>query len=346
MIVNNNISSLDDIRRLLRQLPKIDENAEKKAVLREPTLTKPPGSLGRLEDVVRWLSCWQGAHPPQMDRPSVLVFAGSHGIVEEGVSAYPAEVTAQMLANFQSGGAAVNQLSQAFGATLQAIDVNVSKPTKSFVREPAMSEPEFITAFQQGMASVDATSNIVCIGEMGIGNTTVAAAICYTLYGGKAKDWVGPGTGIRGAAIKKKCQVVSTARELYNQPSIDSIEVLRSIGGGELVAMAGAIIGARIKRVPVLLDGYVSSAAAAILSAVIPTSLDHCIAGHISAEPGHKLLLVKLGLEPLLNLNMRLGEASGAAVALGILKAAVACHTGMATFEEAGVSDKDNGKNT
>jgi nicotinate-nucleotide--dimethylbenzimidazole phosphoribosyltransferase len=343
MIPEINISNLDDIRSLLRQLPNADQQSAKKAKMREPMLTKPPGSLGRLEELSLWLSSWQGTHPPQMGNPLVLVFSGSHGITEEGVSAYPAEVTAQMLANFHAGGGAVNQLSQAFGATLRAIDINVANPTKSFIRKPAMSVFEFVDAFERGMAAVDLDSDIVCIGEMGIGNTTVAAAICHTLNGGNAAQWVGPGTGVTGSAMEKKCQVVALARELYAKPSIDGIEVLRSIGGGELVAMAGAIIGARIKRIPVVLDGYVSGAAAAALFAVAPTSLDHCIAGHISAEPGHKLLLDKLGLVPLLDLNMRLGEASGAAVALGILKAAVACHTGMATFEAAGVSDKDDG---
>ena len=342
MIGEINISSLDDVRSLLRKLPDSDQQSAEQATMREPKLTKPPGSLGRLEELSFWLSSWQGMHPPQMENPLVLVFSGSHGITEEGVSAYPAEVTAQMLANFYAGGAAVNQLSQAFGATLQAIDINVANPTKSFIREPAMSVSEFVDAFKRGMAAVDPNSDVVCIGEMGIGNTTVAAAICHTLNGSDAVQWVGPGTGVAGTAMEKKCRVVAMARELYGKPGIDGLEVLRSIGGGELVAMAGAIISARIKRVPVVLDGYVSGAAAAALFAVAPTSLDHCIAGHVSAEPGHKLLLNKLGLEPLLDLNMRLGEASGAAVALGILKAAVACHSGMATFEDAGVSDKDN----
>jgi nicotinate-nucleotide--dimethylbenzimidazole phosphoribosyltransferase len=343
MIPEINLSNLDDVRSLLSQLPDFDQKSAEKVKMREPTLTKPPGSLGRLEELSLWLSSWQGTHPPQMENPHVLVFSGSHGITEEGVSAYPAEVTAQMLENFHAGGAAVNQLSQAFGATLHAIDINVANPTKSFIREPAMSVSKFVDAFERGLAAVDPAFDVVCIGEMGIGNTTVAAAICHTLNGGDAAHWVGPGTGVAGTAMEKKCHVVAMAHKLYSKPSIDGIEALRSIGGGELVAMAGAIIGARIKGVPVVLDGYVSGAAAAALFAVAPTSLDHCIAGHVSAEPGHKLLLDKLGLEPLLDLNMRLGEASGAAVALGILKAAVACHAGMATFEAAEVLDKSDG---
>ncbi|MBT3765128.1 MAG: nicotinate-nucleotide--dimethylbenzimidazole phosphoribosyltransferase [Rhodospirillaceae bacterium] len=341
MLNEVSFTHIDDIRALLRELPGPNQQATEKAAAREPTLTKPPGSLGRLEDIAHWLAAWQGSHPPRMEAPSVLVFAGSHGITAEGVSAYPAEVTAQMLANFEVGGAAINQLSNAFGATLKAVDVNVSAPTKSFIREPAMTETEFIRAFSQGMAAVDQGSDIVCIGEMGIGNTTVAAAICCALYGGQSEEWVGPGTGVVGAAMDAKHRVVKSAGERYGRQKFDGLEILRCAGGGELAAMAGSIVQARRMKVPVVLDGYVCGAAAAALNAVNPGALDHCVAGHVSAEPGHGKLLEKLGLAPILNLDMRLGEASGAAVALGILKAAVACHTGMATFAEAGVSDKD-----
>lgn len=341
MLNDISISNIEDIRTLLRGLPGPDQQSAEKAAVREPTLTKPPGSLGRLEKIAHWLASWQGAHPPRMATPSVLVFAGSHGITAEGISAYPAGVTAQMLANFESGGAAVNQLSKAFGASLKAIDVNVAAPTKSFIHEPAMTEAEFIRAFVQGMAAVDSESDVVCIGEMGIGNTTVAAAICYALYAGTAENWVGPGTGVEGAALENKCRVVAMAGDLYGGSNAGGLEVLRCVGGGELVAMAGAITQARMVSVPVVLDGFVSGAAAAALNATEPGALDHCIAGHVSAEPGHQRLLDQLGMDPILNLSMRLGEASGAAVALGILKAAVACHTGMATFGEAGVSDKD-----
>jgi nicotinate-nucleotide--dimethylbenzimidazole phosphoribosyltransferase len=193
----------------------------------------------------------------------------------------------------------------------------------------------------QGMASVSENSDVVCIGEMGIGNTTVAAALCHAIFGGQPDDWVGPGTGVEGTAMESKQRVVAIAGERYGGPGVDGLEVLRCAGGGELAAMAGAIVQARIVKVPVVLDGYVCGAAAAALNAINPGALDHCIAGHVSAEPGHRRLLEKLCLNPVLDLDMRLGEASGAVVALGILKAAVACHTGMATFAEAGVSDKD-----
>jgi nicotinate-nucleotide--dimethylbenzimidazole phosphoribosyltransferase len=341
MLNEISFEDIDDIRALLRNLPGPNQQATEKAAAREPTLTKPPGSLGRLEDIAHWLAAWQGSHPPRMEAPSVLVFAGSHGITAEGVSAYPAEVTAQMLENFEAGGAAINQLSQAFGATLKAVDVNVSAPTKNFIREPAMTEAEFIRAFAQGMAAVDQDSDVVCIGEMGIGNTTVAAALCHAIYSGRPEEWVGPGTGVVGAAMEAKHRVVKSAGERYGGQDIDGLEILRCVGGGELAAMAGAIIQARMVQVPVVLDGYVCGAAAAALNAANLGVLDHCIAGHVSSEPGHGKLLEKLGLTPILALDMRLGEASGAAVALGILKAAVACHTGMATFAEAGVSNKD-----
>lgn len=333
------LTSLDDVRNLLSALPGPDEAAAANAAAREPQLTKPQGSLGRLEELSLWLATWQGAHPPRMHAPRAHVFAGNHGVTARGVSAYPAEVTVQMVGNFQAGGAAINQLCKAFDIDLQVTALSLENPTADFTEGPAMSEAEVVEALSEGMAVVEAGTDVLCLGEMGIGNTTSAAAICHALYGGQAADWTGPGTGVAGAAMDLKTQVVAQAVEKHQGG--DGLEVLRTVGGRELAAIAGAVLAARLNRVPVMLDGYVSTTAASVLQAVQGGALDHCQVGHVSSEPGHQRLLEKLNKPALINFEMRLGEASGAALAVGLLKAAVACHNGMATFAEAGVTDKD-----
>ena len=333
--------SLKDLRERTVTLPGPDEKAADAAREREPQLTKPPGSLGRLEQISEWLASWQGRHPPLLERICVRVFAGNHGVVARGVSAYPAEVTVQMVGNFEVGGAAINQLCKTAGAELEIEALDLDRPTADFSKGAAMVEADFVSAFNTGVASLPTNSDLLCIGEMGIGNTTSAAAICHALYGGTPKDWTGPGTGINGAALDAKANVVGEAVALHQDICGDGLEVLRCLGGREMAAMAGAIIAARLDRVPVLIDGYVASAAAAALDATIPGALDHCLAAHVSAEPAHRMLLEKLGKTALLDFGMRLGEGSGAALAIPLIRAAQACHTGMATFAEAGVSDKD-----
>ena len=335
------ISSLEDIRKLLTETPEPDEAAAAKVNEREPQLTKPPGSLGRLEEISLWLSQWQGSHPPRMDNPHAYVFAGNHGVTAQGVSAFPSEVTVQMVANFEHGGAAINQICKTFGIKLNVLALDLETPTKDFTKEPALGESDCVKAFATGMAVVTSDMDILCLGEMGIGNTTSAAAICHALDGGYAADWTGPVTGVQGDAYSAKTRVVAQAVALHKASVTDGLDILSALGGRELAAIAGAVLAARMKRVPVLLDGYVSSAAAAVLEATTPGALDHCLVGHASTEPGHMRLLDQIKKQPLLHMNMRLGEASGAALAVGILKAATACHTGMATFAEAGVSDKD-----
>jgi nicotinate-nucleotide--dimethylbenzimidazole phosphoribosyltransferase len=335
------IQSLDDVREILKNLPKSDHAAAEKARQREPQLTKPGGSLGRLEEIAEWLAAWQGRHPPSIERVKIVVFAGNHGVTAQGVSAFPAEVTHQMVANFEAGGAAINQLSKIQGAELEVVALDLDAPTRDFSGEPAMDDAECAAAFGRGMDAVGPDLDVVCVGEMGIGNTTAAAAICHAIHGGEAADWVGPGTGVEGDALAAKVRVVAGAVERHQAAFGDGLDILRHVGGRELAALAGAITQARLGRISVVLDGYVTGAAAAALNATEASALDHCIAGHVSAEPGHIRLLEKLDMPPLLNLGMRLGEASGAAVAVGILKCAAACHAGMATFGEAGVSDKD-----
>jgi nicotinate-nucleotide--dimethylbenzimidazole phosphoribosyltransferase len=331
-------ASLDEIRALFAHLPGPDLDARSAAATREAQLTKPAGALGRLEELAAWLAAWQGRHPPRLDHPRTVVFAGNHGVAARGVSAYPPSVTAQMVQNFIAGGAAVNQLCRAVDADLKVYEMNLDEPTGDIVEGPAMSEGECARALAYGMMAVEPGIDALAVGEMGIANTTVAAALCLALFGGDAAAWTGPGTGVGGAALANKRQVVAAAVARHKPEAGDPFDLLRRLGGREFAAMAGAILAARMGRVPVVIDGFCSAAAAAVLHAADPRALDHCVAGHVSAEPGHRLLLDKLGKRPLLDLGMRLGEASGATLALAILKAAAACHSGMATFADAGVS--------
>jgi nicotinate-nucleotide--dimethylbenzimidazole phosphoribosyltransferase len=336
------IDTLDSVRTILENLPAPDRSAAEKAAAREPQLTKPAGSLGRLEELSAWLCTWQGRHPPRMDNPAACVFAGNHGVTDQGVSAFPAEVTAQMVANFEAGGAAVNQLCRAFGVDLRVEALELERPTRDLSRVPAMDDAECAAAIAFGMNAVNPEADVICLGEMGIGNTTAAAAIGLALFGGDAALWTGPGTGVAGEALAHKTRIVAEAVNLHGNAMTDGLEVLRHVGGRELAAIVGAVIGARLSRVPVLLDGYICTAAAAALAAAAPGSLDHCQVAHVSAEPGHRVLVERIGKVALMDMGMRLGEASGAVLAVGLLKAAVACHTGMATFADAGVSDRED----
>lgn len=331
---------LDDITALLAQAPGPSASARDAVRAREATLTKPPGALGRLENLSEWIAAWQDRNPPRIDNAQVIVFAGNHGVAARGVSAFPAEVTAQMVANFEAGGAAVNQLSHAAGAAFKVVPISLDTPTEDFTRAPAMDEGAFIAAFNIGWHAVENGTDVLAIGEMGIANTTSAAAVCHALFGAEATDWTGPGTGVTGDALSAKAEIVAEAVALHANAASGPVDILRRLGGRELAAMAGAIVAARYKKCPVLIDGYVSGAAAAVLAVAHPGSLDHTLAAHVSAEPGHRRLLGAIGMSPLLDLDMRLGEASGAALAINIVRAALACHTGMASFADAGISDK------
>jgi nicotinate-nucleotide--dimethylbenzimidazole phosphoribosyltransferase len=342
--VSQPIASLDEIRRLIGELPGPDETAAAAAAAREGQLTKPPGALGRLEELAAWLCAWQGRHPPRIERLRVAVFAGNHGVAALGVSAFPAAVTAQMVQNFIAGGAAVNQLCRAADAELRVYEMALEEPTADFTREPALSDQECARAAAYGMMAVEPGIDLLCLGEMGIANTTAASAIAAALFGGSAADWTGPGTGVAGAVLQRKTEVVAAGLARHAAALGDPLEVLRRLGGRELAAIAGAVLAARLARVPVLLDGFACTVAAAVLLRLDPRALDHCQVAHCSAEPGHRRLLVAIGRQPLLDLGMRLGEASGAALAIPILRAAAACHAGMATFAEAGVSGKDAAK--
>jgi nicotinate-nucleotide--dimethylbenzimidazole phosphoribosyltransferase len=331
----------DDIRALLAGMPGPDIAAETATTARDATLTKPPGSLGRLEEIAAWLAAWQGRSPPVVTKPLVAIFAGNHGVTAHGISAYPAEVTRQMVANFAAGGAAINQICLAFDLGLKVYDLALDVPTGDITREPAMEEAACAATMAFGMEAIAGGIDLLCIGEMGIGNTTIAAAVFLALFGGEAADWVGPGTGVDDQSLERKRAAVTQAMATHGPNLSDPLEALRRVGGREVAAMTGAILAARLNRVPVIVDGYVATAAAAVLHALDPRAVDHCLFGHVSAEPGHRRALRRMGKTALLDLGMRLGEGTGAALAAGIVKAAAATHAGMATFAEAEVSDRD-----
>ncbi len=330
----------DDIRDLVRNLPGPDEKARAVVRARDGKLTKPAGALGRLEEIAEWLAAWSGRSPPAVNRPLVAVFAGNHGGAARGITPFPPEVTRQMVANFANGGAAINQICIAHDLGLKVFELALDAPTGDIASEAALDERGCAATIAYGMEAIAGGVDLLCIGEMGIGNTTIAAAMFAALFGGEARDWVGPGTGSHGELLERKVAAVEAALALHKAHLKDPLEVLRRLGGRELAAMAGAILAARMERVPLIVDGYVATAAAAVLHAMNDRALDHCLFGHVSAEPAHRRALEHLGKTPLLDLGMRLGEGTGAALAAGIVKAAALCHSGMATFAEAAVSDR------
>ncbi|HEX7852765.1 MAG TPA: nicotinate-nucleotide--dimethylbenzimidazole phosphoribosyltransferase [Sphingobium sp.] len=332
-------ASAADFTAALGALTDPDPAAIAAARARQGQLTKPPGSLGRLEDLAVFLAGWQGTEKPSLQRGRTAIFAGNHGVTVHGVSAFPAEVTVQMVANFAAGGAAINQLAKAAGLELQVVPLDLDTPTADFTQGPAMSEAECLAAINAGAATVDPGLQLLTVGEMGIGNTTSAAALAAISFGGNAADWVGAGTGVDDAGLVRKRAVVEQALTLHAPAAGSAFDKLARVGGREIAAIAGAVLRARQLRIPVLLDGFITCAAIAPLAVEAPGITAHCLAGHCSAEQGHGRMLGHLGLEPLLRLDMRLGEGSGAAVAAHILRSALAAHNGMATFAEAGVAD-------
>jgi nicotinate-nucleotide--dimethylbenzimidazole phosphoribosyltransferase len=331
--------SLAELRAACLGLPEGDNAAAATVMARQADLTKPPGSLGRLEEIVAWLAKW-GGNPPRLDQVDILVFAGNHGVTAQGVSPFPAAVTAQMVANFSAGGAAINQLANAVSAKLRVIPLDLDKPTADFTREPAMDEASFLAAVAAGYRAVRPDADLICLGEMGIGNTTAAAAVAAALFGGDGAQWAGRGTGVDDKGLARKRAAIDKALARHAGVMGDPLLIAAALGGRELAAILGATLAARHRKIPVLLDGFVCTAAAAPLAKLRRDALDHTQAAHVSAEAAHRALLEKLKLQPLLDLGMRLGEGSGAALAVSILRAALACHTGMATFAEAGVANK------
>ena len=330
-------SPFDDIRALFQIMPPPARDMADMVRERDAELVKPPGALGRLEEIVAWMAAWQGKSKPTMDRPLVAIFAANHGVVAQGVSKWPQGVTRQMMETFAAGGAAVNQICATYDLGLKVFDLALDMPTGDITQGPALDERAAAATFAFGMEAIAGGIDLLCVGEMGIGNTTVAAAIHHALYGGAAADWVGRGAGVDDEGMKRKIDAVERAVALHRAHLSDPLELMRRLGGREIWAIAGAIVAARIERIPVIIDGYVATSAAAVLHAIDPTSIEHCMAGHRSAEAPHGEVLRRIGLPPLLDLGMRLGEGSGAAMAAGVVKAALACHRDMATFDQAKV---------
>jgi nicotinate-nucleotide--dimethylbenzimidazole phosphoribosyltransferase len=329
------------------------------ATRRQAQLTKPPGALGRLEAIAIQLATLQGRERPTLDRAQITVFAGDHGVMAEGVSAFPQAVTGEMVKNFARGGAAISVLAREQGAPLEVVDLGtVNDPgpldgvvrlrlapsTANFTQEAAMTAEQFGEALAAGRAAVEraqaAGAQIFIAGEMGIGNTTAAAALTCGLLGLKGEFMAGPGTGLDDAGVARKAAVIDRALARHADHLADPDEALRRLGGFELAAIAGACIACGQKGLPMLVDGFIVTAAVLAAVRMQPTVRDWLLFAHASAEPGHVRLLQALEAQPLIDLNLRLGEGSGAAVALPLLRLACALHTGMATFAEAGVSEK------
>ncbi|WP_375261700.1 nicotinate-nucleotide--dimethylbenzimidazole phosphoribosyltransferase [Palleronia sp.] len=313
----------------------MDLAAAEAAQARQAELTKPPGSLGRLEELAIFMAGWQGTVRPRIERAQALVFAGNHGICAHGVNPFPQEVTAAMVANFQAGGAAINQLCAVAGAEMTVLPLDLDRPTADFTQGPAMDESECLAAMRAGAEAVDPAATIVLLGEMGIGNSTVAAALAHACLGGEAVDWVGRGTGADPQMLTRKVAVVQRGGSLHS--GVQPLERLAALGGREQAAIAGAVLAARARRIPVMLDGFICTAAALPLWSHEAELFAHCLVAHRSAEPGHARMLETIGKRPILDLGMALGEGSGAAIALSVLRNALAAHDGMATFAEAGI---------
>lgn len=325
----------DVINNLPKSLPEVKAAARN----RQAELTKPPGSLGKLEDIAVWLAGWQATATPQINNGQCLIFAGNHGVVAQGISPFPAEVTEQMVLNFQAGGAAINQLCREAGLKLTVTPLQLDSPTADISAGPAMNDDEVLAAMNAGADAIDTSCDYLVVGEMGIGNSTVAAALSMARFGGDAHRWVGPGTGLDDDGVAHKARIVDKIYALHGRLNTDPVSLLAACGGRELAAIAGAVLAARMRSIPVLLDGFISSAAAAALTAGDKLfALDHCEISHMSSEPGHLRLAVALRKQPIVDLGMRLGEGSGAATVTLLVRAALATHNGMATFAEAGVS--------
>lgn len=333
-------SAFADIIDLLSIGPSGDEVAVNAVRQRDRQLTKPPGSLGALEGLVEFLARWQGKATPTLDNPMVAIFAANHGVTDQGVSAFPREVTAQMVANFTAGGAAISQICALHELNLRVFELALELPTGDITLAPAMDDRMCAATIAYGMEAIAGKPDLLAIGEMGIGNTTVAAAIYAALFGGTGADWVGRGTGVDDAGLKRKADAVDRALAFHKGGLTDPLAILARLGGREIAAMLGAIIAARQQRIPVIVDGFVATSAAAIAHAVSPSAIDHCIFAHVSAEPAHGKALAAMEKTALLDLGMRLGEGTGAALVAVLAKTALHLHRNMATFESAGVSDK------
>jgi len=347
------------LSQILKEIRPLDEGAMAEAQARQNMLTKPRGSLGRLEELSVKIAGITGKVMPRIEQKAIVTMAGDHGVVAEGVCAYPQEVTAQMVYNFLRGGAGINVLARHIAARVVVVDMGVAanlEPhpslvskkiafgTRNMAKEPAMSREQALQAIEGGIEVINEEVakglDIVGVGDMGIGNTTPSSAICATLTGEPVAKVTGKGTGIGDEQLASKVKVIETALALNKPDPKDAIDVLSKVGGFEIGGIAGVILGAAAQRIPVVIDGFIAGAAALIATRLCPKVKDYLIAAHVSAEAGHKVMLDYLGLEPLLDLGMRLGEGTGAALAISIVEAAAKTLVEMATFADAGVSEK------
>ena len=353
---------MDPLSALRSRIAAPDPAVAAQARRRLDALTKPPGSLGRLEDLALQLSAITGRCPPRIAHPVIFTLAADHGVAVEGVSAYPQVVTAQMVANFLRGGAAVNALAREAGARVVVADLGVASPlpahpdlaraavapgTGNMARGPAMSRAQALEAIERGAALVDGAAarglDLVGTGEMGIANTTAASAITAALTGARPEEVTGPGTGLDAAGRARKAAVIARALAVNRPDPADPLDVLAKVGGFEIAGLAGVILAGAARRCPVLLDGFIAGAAALVAVGLAPAAREYLIASHRSPEPGHPHALAALGLAPYLDLDLRLGEGTGAALCVGLARAAARVLAEMATFESAGVSGRSAG---
>jgi nicotinate-nucleotide--dimethylbenzimidazole phosphoribosyltransferase len=353
--MNNNL-----LRDTLEHIQPINPEWLAKAQTRLDQLTKPRGSLGRLEELAAWYVAVREELIPTINKKAVVIFAGDHGVVEEGVSAYPQEVTFQMVANFVRGGAGINVLARHVGAEVQVVDIGVNYDfsampglmirkvapgTRNLAREAAMSAAETEAAIAIGIElaqkNIAAGADVLATGEMGIGNTTPAAALAAAFTGKGAAAVTGRGTGVEDAAYHNKVKVIDRALALHRPDPKDPLGVLAKLGGLEIAGLTGLILGAAAARRPVMIDGFIATAGALVATHLCPAVKDYLKAAHQSAEQGHQIILASMGLRPLLSLDMRLGEGTGAALGMNLLEAGLKIYREMATFAEAGVSDQD-----
>lgn len=352
---------MNKIEEVIKKISGIDHQLMKKAQDRLDNLTKPQGSLGRLEELAKLIVGITRKVKPQLKNKVIFTLASDHGIAEEGVSAYPKEVTAQMVYNFLNGGAGINVLAKHIGARVKVVDMGVAvdlKPqpelmirkinygTKNMLKGPAMTQDEAKRSIEAGIEVFEEELakgiDIVGTGDMGIGNTTASSAITAVFTGKSVEDVTGKGTGINNGILKNKIAVIEKALELNKPNPKDPIDVLSKVGGFEIGGLSGIILAAASKRIPVIIDGFISGAAALIAYHLEPKVKDYMIAAHCSVEKGHKIILNYIGLKPILDLDLRLGEGTGAALAMGVVEAGIKVLNEMATFKDAGVSEKSD----
>ncbi|RWH75854.1 MAG: nicotinate-nucleotide--dimethylbenzimidazole phosphoribosyltransferase [Mesorhizobium sp.] len=320
----------DDFRSLLAALPPADDAASARVRALFAKADKPNESLGRIEDIAAWIAAWSGRAPPAINRPLVAIFAGNHGAVRHGISPRRVAATANEVELCAAGGAAVNQVCIANDLGLKVFDLALDIPTGDITEEAALDERGCAATMAFGMEAVAGGADLLCLGDLGVGSSTIAAALCAALFGGEGADWVGPGSGADVAMMARKAEVVDRALAFHGSGLSDPLEALRRVGGREFAAICGAILAARMEKIPVLLDGFVATAAAAVLHAANRGTLDHCLLAGLSPEPGHSKAAERLGLRPLFDFGISHGEGVGAALAAGIVKAAALTSSGMA----------------